>query len=75
SDIKDLPKVIRERRVDIAVISVPAGSAQDVANLLVVSGIKAILNFAPCHFNLPKKVKVSYVDLTAKLMQLVYYLK
>lgn len=75
NDIKDLSKILEEKKVEIAVISVPKESAKEVANLLVKSGIRAILNFAPCHFNLPKKVKVSYVDLTAKLMQLVYYLR
>lgn len=75
NDIKDLSRIVKERKVEIGIISVPAISAQKVADLLVKSGIKALLNFAPCHFVLSKKVKISYVDITAKLARLVYYMK
>src|SRR5436305_8533710 len=44
-DIHDLKKVARREGIRIAVIAVPAGSAQHVLDLVVAAGIKAILNF------------------------------
>src|SRR5512144_2690668 len=46
-DIKDLRKVSRKDRLDIAVIAVPAPRAQAVVDIVVGAGIKAILNFSP----------------------------
>ena len=44
-DIADLPKAVKRDGVSIAVLAVPASSAQKVADLAVASGIKAILIF------------------------------
>src|SRR5579872_3302076 len=46
-DIHDLKKIVRRESIRIAVIAVPAASAQQVLTLVVASGIKAILNFSP----------------------------
>ena len=73
-DVKDLEKTVKNNDVKIAIISTSANSAQRVAGLLVSSGIKTILNFAPVHLNVPKEIKVSYVDISAKLGGLTYYL-
>src|SRR3954464_11587907 len=43
-DIHDLKKVSRREGIRIAVIAVPQPSAQQVLNLVVASGIKAVLN-------------------------------
>src|SRR5262249_61367193 len=46
-DIHDLRRIGRRDGISIAVIAVPAASAQPVVNLVVASGIKAVLNFSP----------------------------
>ena len=46
-DIHDLKRIARREGIRIAVIAVPAASAQHVLNLVVASGIKAVLNFSP----------------------------
>ena len=46
-DIHDFKKIARREGIGIAVIAVPAPSAQHVVNLVVAAGIKAILNFSP----------------------------
>ena len=46
-DIKELRRVARKDRLDIAVIAVPAPRAQPVVDQVVAAGIKAILNFSP----------------------------
>lgn len=73
-DVKEAEKIVKSNDVRIAIISTPENSAQQVANLLVSSGIKTILNFAPMHLDVPKEIKVSYVDISAKLGGLTYYL-
>ena len=73
-DIHDLKKIARRDAVSIAVIAVPAASAQHVINLVVASGIKAILNFSPGAWEVPQDVKLKSVDLTVSLESLSFYL-
>ena len=73
-DIKDLRKVSRKDRLDIAVIAVPAPRAQAVVDVVVGAGIKAILNFSPGALTVPADVKLKSVDLTVSLESLSFYL-
>jgi redox-sensing transcriptional repressor len=58
---------------DMAIIAVPAGSAQQVANQLVSAGVSSILNFAPVRVVVPDQVAVRHVDLSTELQILSYY--
>ena len=58
---------------EIAILAVPAVAAQQVADRLVVHGIRSILNFAPVRVNVPDKVSVRQVDLSMELQVLSYY--
>jgi redox-sensing transcriptional repressor len=73
-DIHDLKKCARRDRISIAVIAVPAQSAQRVVDLVVASGIKAVLNFSPGTLQVPADVKLKSVDLTVSLESLSFYL-
>jgi redox-sensing transcriptional repressor len=73
-DISDLRKIARRDGIRIAVIAVPAGAAQNVLNLVVASGIKAILNFSPGALEVPPEVKLKSVDLTVSLESLSFFL-
>jgi redox-sensing transcriptional repressor len=73
-DVGQMPKVIRERSIDVMVIAVPAREAQRVLNQIVSSGIKAVLNFAPVSLTGRRGVKVKTVDLTTSLESLSYFL-
>ena len=73
-DIGDLKRIARRDAVRIAVIAVPAGAAQNVLNLVVASGIKAILNFSPGTLEVPPEVKLKSVDLTVSLESLSFFL-
>ncbi|MGI5840385.1 MAG: redox-sensing transcriptional repressor Rex [bacterium] len=72
--VTELADRIGELGLQIVIISVPAGAAQDVANTCVTAGIKAILCFAPTKLNLPPDVRVHYSDLGLELRHLVYYI-
>ncbi len=60
--------------IDIAYICVNASSAQDITDLLVSSGVKAIWNFAPVDLKVPENVAVENVHLIDHLMTLSYFL-
>lgn len=73
-DIHDLKKIARREGVCIAVIAVPAPSAQHVLDLIVASGIRAVLNFSPEALQAPGDVKLKNVDLTVSLESLSFFL-
>ena len=73
-DIHDLKKVARKEGIRIAVIAVPATSAQQVLNLVVAAGIKGVLNFSPGALQAPSDVKLKSVDLTVSLESLSFFL-
>jgi redox-sensing transcriptional repressor len=63
----DLAKVCQEKSVTLAIITVPANSAQAVSEQIADAGIKAILNFAPVQLRLNDGVKVINMDVAANL--------
>ena len=73
-DIHDLKKLARRESLSIAVIAVPGHAAQRVVDLVVASGIKAVLNFSPGTPQVPRGVKLKNVDLTVSLENLSFYL-
>jgi redox-sensing transcriptional repressor len=72
-DVAKMVSTIRKKKVKIAVLAVPAGTAQSVADLLVQAGVTAILNFAPTQLAVPEGVKVQNVDLSVLLKTLSYH--
>lgn len=72
--ISDLARFVREHRVRIAMVAVPAEVAQSVTDTLVSAGVKAILNYAPINLNVPDDVHVQYIDPVLHLQRMTYYL-
>jgi len=70
----ELEKTVVEKRIQIGIIAVPPGEAQNVADLLVKSNIKAILNYAPVTLRVPPDVKVRNIDPVLALESMTYYL-
>lgn len=66
-------EVLREKDVDIAVITTPASAAQGVADALVEAGVSCILNFAPTTVVVPDTVVLRQVDLGVELQILSFY--
>jgi redox-sensing transcriptional repressor len=73
-DVLELRRHARRDGISIAVLAVPASAAQRVADMVVTSGIKAILSFSPGALKVPDDVKVKSVDLTVSLESLSFYL-
>ena len=61
--------------VNIAVIAVPAESAQEVCDSLVANGIRAIWNFAPVRLQVPDHVTVQSENLAVSLTALRVQMK
>ena len=60
----------KAHRVKIGVIAVPAAAAQEVCDLLVKNGIRAVWCFAPCVLSLPKEIPVQYENMALSLAYL-----
>lgn len=72
--INNFEKIAREVGFDLGIIVVPREVAQSVADIMVKSGIKAILNFAPVMIEVPEGVELKNVDLSMFLEILSYYM-
>ena len=70
--LRDLSKEAKARNLQIGIVAVPAEAAQVVADRLVASGIKAILNFAPVRLKVAKDVRLKNVDLSIELESLSF---
>lgn len=57
----------KENRVEIGVLTVPVEYAQDVADLMIVGGIKAIWNFTPFRIRVPEEIVVQNTSIYAHL--------
>ena len=72
--MEKLAEIVQEQHVKMAIITVPAMAAQEVANNLVSAGITGILNFAPIVIVVPEDVMVSNVNLAIELENLSYFI-
>ena len=73
-DVAHIVPLLRDSRIRVAMLAVPADAAQAVTDQLVLAGIRAILNYAPIHVNVPPHVRVQYIDPVAQLQWMTYYL-
>jgi len=73
-DIKDLAPIISTKGIKMAIIAVPATTAQEVADILIEAGIKAFLNYAPITLSVPDNIQVQYIDPVVHLQRMTYYL-
>lgn len=71
---EDMVERIRAAGVKVAMLTVPAAVAQEVADKLVKAGVKAILNYAPISLNVPPDVRVQHIDPATHLQRMMYYL-
>jgi redox-sensing transcriptional repressor len=70
-----LREFVAAQKIKMAILTVPATVAQEVANELVGAGILAVLNFAPIILQVPDNVVVNNVDLAIELENLSYFIQ
>lgn len=72
-DVSNL-QTLKKRKINLAIITVPSDAAQQTADTLVKAGVKGILSFSPCYITVPKKAKVTTIDIAMDLARLPYYM-
>jgi redox-sensing transcriptional repressor len=73
--MEDLPRVVRDKNIDIGIIAVPARSAQNVADVLVSAGVQGLLNMSCAHVRTPEGVSVVEARMFSSLNLLSYAIK
>jgi redox-sensing transcriptional repressor len=73
-NINDMSRIVMEKGINIAILAVPDESAQTVTDLLVISGIKVIINYTSTPIKVPRTVNVQTNDPIEKLFHTLYYL-
>ncbi|QCU77361.1 redox-sensing transcriptional repressor Rex [Citricoccus sp. SGAir0253] len=71
--VDDLEDVVAETGARLAILAVPAATAQAMADRLVAAGIQGLLNFAPVELAVPARVAVRAVDLSTELQILAFH--
>ncbi len=69
----ELSGFVKQQTIKMAILTVPAASAQMVANQLIDAGIAGILNFSPIVLSVPEEVMVNNVNLAIELENLSYF--
>jgi redox-sensing transcriptional repressor len=73
-DVSEINSEIQSSDIQVAMITVPSGQAQKVADQLVEAGIRAILCYAPTSISVPSAVRVQYIDPVLHLQGMTYHI-
>ena len=68
--LDSLPSYCSLHQVEIGIITTPPAAAQEVADLLVRSGVRAIWCFSAVRLNVPESVTVQYENMAPSLAHL-----
>jgi len=71
----ELEKLITELDIKIAILTVPADSAIEIAEEAVRFGIKGILNFTTIPLNVPSGVYLEEYDMITSIEKVAYFVK
>lgn len=70
----ELVQDVKREQALIAVLAIPADGAQEVVDIVVAAGIRAILNFAPAQITVPANVSLKSVNMAMELEGLSFAL-
>ena len=73
--IKDLEPIVKQQNISIAIIASPPDTAVNTAELLVMAGIKGILNFTTTPLNVPPNVYLEEYDMITSMEKVAYFVK
>jgi redox-sensing transcriptional repressor len=68
--MNDFDEYCKQNNVRIGIITVGTGSAQNVCDKMIESGITAIWNFAPCNLEVPDGILLKQERLALSLAYL-----
>ncbi len=67
SDIRNLETELRDAKIEMVVLAVPATVAQYIVDDVIKGGIKAILNFAPLNLRVPEDIYLRNENMSMEL--------
>jgi redox-sensing transcriptional repressor len=75
-DSEEMTEIIREKGIEVVILTIPAAAAQVSADRAVAAGtVKGILTFATTAISVPEEVLVYRVDISVELEKLLFFLK
>lgn len=69
--LESLKKLVKNKNIKIGIITVPKENAQEVCDLMINAGIKAIWNFAPVNLKVPEEIAIKNEDLSTSVVILL----
>jgi redox-sensing transcriptional repressor len=73
--ISRISEVVKEKGITIGIITVPSDFAEELAKILVESGIKGLLNFTSIPLSVPENVYLENSDMITLLEKVAYFTK
>lgn len=73
--IDKLGEIIKSDKISIAIITVPSEETKKVAEKLILSGIKGILNYTSTPINVPPDIYLEEYDMISSLEKVAYFVK
>ncbi|MBU0468950.1 MAG: redox-sensing transcriptional repressor Rex [Candidatus Omnitrophica bacterium] len=73
--LESLYEFICKYKIEIGVIAVPYHAAQQVLDIMILAGIKGVMNFAPIALKSPKDFYINDVNLKLELESVAYFVK
>lgn len=73
--INQMAEIIKQHNISIGIIAVPSEQAPEIAETMVISGIKGVLNFTPKPLNVPPQVYLEEYDMITSLEKVAFFAK
>ncbi|MFO7671758.1 MAG: redox-sensing transcriptional repressor Rex [Bacteroidales bacterium] len=70
-----LKEIVESHQISIAIMTVPAASAREVASQIVASGIKGIMNFTTVPLHVPENCYLEEYDMITSLEKVAFFVK
>jgi redox-sensing transcriptional repressor len=73
--ISQITDIIKQNNISIGIIAVPSEQAPEIAETMVLAGIKGMLNFTPKPLNVPAYVYLEEYDMITSLEKVAFFAK
>ncbi|MDR2431595.1 MAG: redox-sensing transcriptional repressor Rex [Candidatus Margulisbacteria bacterium] len=71
--LEDLEEYVHKNKIEIAVLAVPEGAAQQALDLLAAAGIRGVLNFSSLRLKGNDRTVINNVNLELELENVLYF--
>lgn len=71
--VDQIANVVRRDGISVAILTVPADKAQEVANVLIEGGVRGIVSFAPVSLKVPNNIFVEDIDMIMAIEKVNYF--